>query len=137
LPICIIRTWVVAHVSTQCGVDLAEWLVKNGFALDWPQYSKGASRQRKGDARALERGAQLQRALALSRLQKNRRIACWLFRSTIAMSALLRIADAARTSSQVRKVPPLAEVASLLMLRPPLFIKLCVAAVVIQVCSSS
>jgi endonuclease YncB( thermonuclease family) len=23
------------------GVDLAEWLVRNGLALDWPQYSKG------------------------------------------------------------------------------------------------
>jgi hypothetical protein len=24
------------------GVDLAEWLVRSGLALDWPQYSKGA-----------------------------------------------------------------------------------------------
>jgi hypothetical protein len=23
------------------GVDLGEWLVRNGLALDWPQYSKG------------------------------------------------------------------------------------------------
>jgi endonuclease YncB( thermonuclease family) len=23
------------------GADLAEWLVGNGLALDWPQYSKG------------------------------------------------------------------------------------------------
>jgi endonuclease YncB( thermonuclease family) len=23
------------------GVDLADWLVRNGLALDWPQYSKG------------------------------------------------------------------------------------------------
>src|SRR6478672_5992917 len=23
------------------GADLGEWLVRNGFALDWPQYSKG------------------------------------------------------------------------------------------------
>jgi hypothetical protein len=23
------------------GVDLGDWLVRNGFALDWPQYSKG------------------------------------------------------------------------------------------------
>src|ERR1700747_2067052 len=23
------------------GVDLGEWLVRSGFALDWPQYSKG------------------------------------------------------------------------------------------------
>jgi endonuclease YncB( thermonuclease family) len=24
------------------GVDLADWLVRNGLALDWPQYSKGS-----------------------------------------------------------------------------------------------
>ncbi len=29
-------------VCIVAGVDLAEWLVKNGMALDWPQYSKGA-----------------------------------------------------------------------------------------------
>ena len=23
------------------GVDLGEWLVRNGLALDWPQYSRG------------------------------------------------------------------------------------------------
>jgi endonuclease YncB( thermonuclease family) len=23
------------------GTDLGEWLVRNGLALDWPQYSKG------------------------------------------------------------------------------------------------
>ena len=23
------------------GVDLGTWLVQNGFALDWPDYSKG------------------------------------------------------------------------------------------------
>jgi endonuclease YncB( thermonuclease family) len=31
--------------------DLGEWLVRNGLALDWPQYSKGkyASAQREAD----------------------------------------------------------------------------------------
>jgi endonuclease YncB( thermonuclease family) len=29
-------------VCTVAGIDLAEWLVKNGQAVDWPQYSKGA-----------------------------------------------------------------------------------------------
>ena len=28
-------------VCTVVGVDLAEWMVKNGLALDWPKYSKG------------------------------------------------------------------------------------------------
>jgi endonuclease YncB( thermonuclease family) len=27
--------------ETVNGVDLADWLVRNGLALDWPQYSKG------------------------------------------------------------------------------------------------
>ena len=33
------------------GVDLGGWLVRNGFALDWPQYSKGKydSAQREAD----------------------------------------------------------------------------------------
>jgi len=33
------------------GADLGEWLVRNGLALDWPQYSKGkyASAQREAD----------------------------------------------------------------------------------------
>jgi endonuclease YncB( thermonuclease family) len=29
-------------VCTVAGIDLAEWVVKNGLAVDWPQYSKGA-----------------------------------------------------------------------------------------------
>lgn len=29
-------------VCAVAGVDLAEWLVKNGLTLDWPQYSEGA-----------------------------------------------------------------------------------------------
>jgi endonuclease YncB( thermonuclease family) len=29
-------------VCTVAGTDIAEWLVKNGLALDWPQYSKGS-----------------------------------------------------------------------------------------------
>jgi endonuclease YncB( thermonuclease family) len=39
---------MVAHVSDTMpqsrtgGVDLAEWLVRSGLALDWPQYSKSA-----------------------------------------------------------------------------------------------
>src|SRR5437868_1333649 len=33
------------------GIDLGEWLVRNGLALDWPQYSKGryAAAQREAD----------------------------------------------------------------------------------------
>jgi nuclease-like protein len=32
------RTVAVCSID---GVDLAEWLVRNGLALDWPKYSKG------------------------------------------------------------------------------------------------
>ena len=28
-------------VCTVGGADIADWLVRNGLALDWPQYSKG------------------------------------------------------------------------------------------------
>lgn len=38
------------------GVDLGEWLVSNGLALDWPQYSKGMYRQAQGAAEQAERG---------------------------------------------------------------------------------
>lgn len=38
------------------GVDLAEWLVKNGLALDWPQYSKGAYAAAQSAAKHNERG---------------------------------------------------------------------------------
>jgi endonuclease YncB( thermonuclease family) len=32
------RTVATCEVA---GIDLADWLVRNGLALDWPQYSKG------------------------------------------------------------------------------------------------
>ena len=42
------RSVAICSVS---GADLGEWLVRNGLALDWPQYSKGkyASAQREAD----------------------------------------------------------------------------------------
>jgi endonuclease YncB( thermonuclease family) len=38
------------------GVDLAEWLVSNGLALDWPQYSKGRYDKAQRDAEHAGRG---------------------------------------------------------------------------------
>lgn len=38
------------------GVDLGEWLVRNGLALDWPQYSKGKYYARQRDADRAGRG---------------------------------------------------------------------------------
>jgi endonuclease YncB( thermonuclease family) len=38
------------------GVDLGEWLVRNGFALDWPRYSKGKYNSAEREAEHAERG---------------------------------------------------------------------------------
>jgi endonuclease YncB( thermonuclease family) len=37
-------------------VDLAEWLVRNGLALDWPKYSKGKYAEAQRDAKHAGRG---------------------------------------------------------------------------------
>ena len=51
------------------GRDLAEWLVRNGLALDWPQYSKGkyheAQREAERTGQGLWKGSYV-RAVALS-----------------------------------------------------------------------
>src|SRR6266576_541 len=38
------------------GADLGEWLVRNGLALDWPQYSKGKYASAQRDANRSGRG---------------------------------------------------------------------------------
>jgi endonuclease YncB( thermonuclease family) len=38
------------------GVDLGEWLVRSGLALDWPQYSKGKYAAAQRDAEHAGRG---------------------------------------------------------------------------------
>jgi endonuclease YncB( thermonuclease family) len=38
------------------GADLGEWLVRNGLALDWPQYSKGKYDAAQRDAERAGRG---------------------------------------------------------------------------------
>ena len=47
------RTVVVCSIGS---VDLAEWLVRNGLALDWPQYSKGGYAEAQTEAKRHERG---------------------------------------------------------------------------------
>lgn len=47
------RTVATCSVS---GVDLGEWLVRNGLALDWPQYSKGRYNGAQRDAEHARRG---------------------------------------------------------------------------------
>ncbi len=47
------RTVATCSVS---GTDLGEWLVRNGLALDWPQYSKGRYNAVQHDAERAGRG---------------------------------------------------------------------------------
>jgi hypothetical protein len=51
-------------------IDLGEWLVRNGLAIDWPQYSKGKFDTIQRDA---EHAGQLRRAMAISGLRPGRR----------------------------------------------------------------
>jgi endonuclease YncB( thermonuclease family) len=43
-------------VCTVAGIDLADWMVRNGHALDWPQYSKGDYAATQDEAKRAERG---------------------------------------------------------------------------------
>lgn len=43
-------------VCTVGGIDLSDWMVRNGLALDWPRYSKGGYAEAQGDAQRMERG---------------------------------------------------------------------------------
>ena len=60
------RTVAVCSIS---GVDLAEWLVRNGLALDWPMYSKGKYNKAQHDAEHAGRG-----------MWQGSYVAPWLFR---------------------------------------------------------
>ncbi|WP_298253163.1 thermonuclease family protein [Bradyrhizobium sp.] len=54
------------------GADLGEWLVRNGLALDWPQYSKGKYNSAQRDADRSGRG-----------MWAGSYVAPWLFRGCI------------------------------------------------------
>jgi endonuclease YncB( thermonuclease family) len=43
-------------VCSVAGADLADWLVRNGLALDWPQYSKGQYAAAQNEAKLARRG---------------------------------------------------------------------------------
>jgi endonuclease YncB( thermonuclease family) len=43
-------------VCTAGGVDIAEWLVRRGYALDWPRYSDGYYASAQAKARAAKSG---------------------------------------------------------------------------------
>jgi endonuclease YncB( thermonuclease family) len=51
------RSWKrVVAVCNVAGTDLADWMVRNGHALDWPQYSKGGYAAAQDEAKRTERG---------------------------------------------------------------------------------
>ena len=43
-------------VCTVAGTDIADWLVRNGLARDWPRYSKGSYAAAQADAKREQRG---------------------------------------------------------------------------------
>jgi endonuclease YncB( thermonuclease family) len=53
LPINLDRYGRTVATCAVGGVDLGEWLVQNGLALDWPQYSKGKWRATEAGQREL------------------------------------------------------------------------------------
>jgi endonuclease YncB( thermonuclease family) len=63
------RTVAVCSID---GVDIAEWLVRNGLALDWPLYSKGKYDKAQRDAEHAGRG-----------IWEGSYVAPWLFRACI------------------------------------------------------
>jgi endonuclease YncB( thermonuclease family) len=51
------RRWGrVVAVCTLAGIDLADWMVRNGHALDWPKYSGGDYGAAQDEAKHAERG---------------------------------------------------------------------------------
>jgi endonuclease YncB( thermonuclease family) len=46
----------VVAICTVGGVDLADWMVRQGLALDWPKYSKGDYAPAQNEAKQAERG---------------------------------------------------------------------------------
>lgn len=46
----------VVGVCSVAGTDMADWLVRNGQALDWPKYSKGGYAAAQAEAQSGQRG---------------------------------------------------------------------------------
>lgn len=55
-PVDVDRYKRVVAVCSIGGVDLGEWLVRQGLAFDWPRYSRGKYAAAQGAARQAERG---------------------------------------------------------------------------------
>lgn len=46
----------VVAVCTAGGVDIGEWMVRKGYAVDWPKYSAGFYAKAENEARTAKRG---------------------------------------------------------------------------------
>ncbi|MBZ9994140.1 thermonuclease family protein [Mesorhizobium sp. BH1-1-4] len=46
----------IVAVCTAGGIDIGEWVVKQGYALDWPKYSAGFYARAEREARTAKRG---------------------------------------------------------------------------------
>jgi endonuclease YncB( thermonuclease family) len=56
MPVSLDRYGRTVATCSVGGADLGEWLVRNGLALDWPQYSKGRYAAAQRHAEQAERG---------------------------------------------------------------------------------
>jgi endonuclease YncB( thermonuclease family) len=71
-PVSLDQYWRTVAVCSIDGVDIAEWLVRNGLALDWPLYSKGKYDKAESEADHAGRG-----------IWAGSYVAPWLFRACI------------------------------------------------------
>ncbi|WP_349016968.1 thermonuclease family protein [Bradyrhizobium sp. Arg237L] len=72
VPLSLDRYGRTVATCSVAGRDLAEWLVRNGLALDWPQYSKGRYHEAQREAERAGLG-----------LWKGSYIEPWLYRACI------------------------------------------------------
>jgi endonuclease YncB( thermonuclease family) len=56
VPVSLDQYGRTAATCSVAGIDLADWLVRNGFALDWPRYSNGKYASAQRDAERAGRG---------------------------------------------------------------------------------
>ena len=74
LPISLDRYGRTVATCSVGGADLGDWLVRNGLALDWPQYSKRKYESAQGDAEQAGRG-----------MWAGRYVEPWIYRVTTAL----------------------------------------------------
>jgi len=75
VPVSLDRYGRTVAICTAGGIDLADWLIRNGLALDWPQYSKGKYSEAQREAEHAGRG-----------LWASSYVAPWLYRACVRAS---------------------------------------------------